>query len=252
VGNPWAAFVGAAIATYADYHVVVFLTTGQSSYITLQFLPLYLFFLFRALHGKPIWNYELRITNYELGRWTLYVGLCIVTLLLITLTDWQYTMFAVFTTLLYFGFLLLTRRSWREKAHIFGRLALIGGVYAAIVTPPLLLPMIKEAAESPWLNVSYQASKHSVDVGWLADPGIGIGGLAILGLAITGLWAMLRQLSRREIGVFWLLAIAIFYLISLGPVLILNGQETGIPLFYAALQDLPSSAQAATPPASPS
>ena len=242
VGNPWAAFVGAGIAAYADYHVVVFLTTGQSSYITLQFLPLYFFFLFRALHGIPTWsrdNYELRITNYELGRWPLYVALCIATLLLISLTDWQYLMFAVFTTLLYFAFLLFTRRTWREKARIFGKLALIGGIYALIAAPPLLLPMIGEAAESPWLNVSYQASKHSVDVGWLVNPGIGLGGLIVLGLAVMGLWSVLRGRAGLAMGLFWLLAIVVFYAISLGPVLIVNGVESETRLLYSLLQDLP-------------
>jgi hypothetical protein len=240
VGNPWAAFAGAVVATYTDYHITVFLAVGQSNMITLQWMPLYLFFLFRALHGRPTWGPDDNLVGRDTRRWPVYMVLAILMLLFTTLTDWQYLMFIVFVTMLYGAFVLFTRRPRREKAHIFARLAGIGGIYAAIVTPPLLLPMIREAAESPWLDVSYQSVQHSVDIGWLANPGMGLHGLLILGLAVVGIWTAFRQGGRtRETGIFWLLVVAFFYVMSLGPVVLLNGVETGIPGLYALMQNLP-------------
>jgi hypothetical protein len=239
VGDGPAAFVGAAVATYSDYHIAVFLAEGQSSYITLQFIPLYLFFLFRALHGRPDWRQGV-LVGQDNRRGALYLALSVVTLVCITLTDWQYLMFVFFATLLYSLFLIFVRRPAVEKAHTFGKLAVIGGAYALIVTPVLLLPMIAEALASPWLNVSHQADLHSVDLGWLLNPGIGVHGLVILAVALIGLWSAVRAgRGSREIAMFWLLAITFFYLMSLGPSLLMNGKQTGLPLPYGALQSLP-------------
>src|SRR3954452_5716646 len=100
-GNLWAAFAGAVIATYADYHVGVFLSTGQSSYITLWWIPLYLFLLFRCLYGVPIWSMTGELLRRETRHWPLYGALAILVLLCATLSDWQYLMLVVFATLLY-------------------------------------------------------------------------------------------------------------------------------------------------------
>jgi hypothetical protein len=240
VGNPWAAFAGAVIAAYGDYHVAVFLSAGQSSYITLQWIPLYFFFLYRAMRGRPLWSTTNELSGFDTRRWLLYTALSILTLLLITLTDWQFLMLVVFATLLYGLFVLFTSRTWREKGIVLARLAAIGGIYAAIVAFPLLLPMIKEAADNPWLDVSYQSSFHSVDILWLVTPGIGLHGIVVLMLALLGLWALLKGGTiARQAAFFWLLVVAFFYLMSLGPVLVVNGQFTDIPLLYSLLQKLP-------------
>ena len=74
VRNPWAAFAGAVIAAYGDYHVAVFLTAGQSSYITLQWIPLYFFFLFRAVRGTPLWNATDEPHGFDTRRWPALLG----------------------------------------------------------------------------------------------------------------------------------------------------------------------------------
>ncbi len=239
-GKPWAALAGAVVSTYGDYHVPVFLTEGQSSYITLQWIPLYFFFLFRAVRGRPIWGENDELVGYDTRRWRAYSVLSIVTLLLITLTDWQFLMLVVFATLLYGAFVLFTRRTWREKGIILGRLAVIGGIYGVIVFFPLLLPMIREAAVSPWLDVSYQSVFHSVDLGWLLSPGIGLHGIILLVLAVVGIWAALRHRVGPGLQAgYWLIVVVFFYLMSLGPQLVANGQQTGIPLLYSFMQNLP-------------
>jgi hypothetical protein len=240
VGNPWATFAGAVIAAYGDYHIAVFLSAGQSSYITLQWIPLYFFFLFRAVRGAPLWTATNEPSGFDTRKWLLYTALSILTLLLITLTDWQFLMLVVFATLLYGAFILFTSRPWRDKAVVLARLAAIGGIYAAIVAFPLLLPMIKEAADNPWLDVSYQSPFHSVDILWLVTPGIGLHGLVVLTLTFVGLWKLLKGGTiARQAALFWLLVVAFFYLMSLGAVLVVNGKFTDIPLLYSLLQKLP-------------
>ncbi len=237
--NPWAAFAGAVVATYTDYHIPVFLTVGQSSYITLQWVPLYFFFLFRAIRGKPIWSQDGRLLDRDTRPWPVYVGLSILALVLTTLTDWQYLMFIVFATLVYGAVVLFTRQTVREKATIFGKLAAIGGIYTAIVAIPLVLPMIKEAQENPWLDVSYQSALHSIDVSWLLSPGIGLHGAIILLVALLGLWTVLRLKQSREAGIYWLVTVVFFYFMALGPELRVNGTSTGVPLLYTLMEKVP-------------
>jgi hypothetical protein len=240
IGSPWAAFAGAVVATYVDYHVSVFLVEGQSSYITLQWIPLYFFFVFRAARGRPLWGANNELLGYDARRWPLYAALSVLTLLLLTLTDWQFLMLVVFATLLYGAYVLFTHNTWREKGIKFARLAVVGGVYAAIVAFPLLIPMIQESAGNPWLDVSYQSVLHSVDLGWLLNPGIGLHGIVVFALAAIGVWITLRPgRNPRGEAAYWLLVIAFFYLMSFGPELIVNGHATGIPSLYTLMQNLP-------------
>ncbi len=267
VGNPWAAFAGAALFTYANHNVVNFFIAGQTNMISAQWLPLYFFFLFRALHGPSLRgittslrsNYELRITNYELERMKsirnssfvirnsrmgrsslLYIALSIITLIIMSLTDWQFVMLAVFTSLLYFGFILLTRRTPQQKAILFGKLTAIGGGYAAIVALPLLLPMIKEGLESSWLSVGYQSGKHSIDLFDLLGPGLGNPGYLALGAALLGFYLTRKHAGMaRETAFFWGITTLLFYLMALGPLLIVGGTTTEIQMPYSLLQNLP-------------
>ncbi len=238
VGNPWAAFAGAALFTFANGNMVSFFALGQAEKLSMEWLPLYLFFLFRAVHGRPVWEPGATAPARIDTRPWLYAGLAVLTLVIMSLTDWQYVMFAVFTTLLYFAFLLCTRRSWADKRRVFLRLAAIGGIYAVLVTPPLLLPMIREALDSPWLSVGYQATARAVDLAELLGPTLANPGYLALALAGLGLWAAWRA-GQRALAGFWALAVVLFYLMALGPVLTIGGTRTGIPLPYALMQALP-------------
>lgn len=60
-------------------------------------------------------------------------------------------------------------------------------------------------------------------------------GLALLGLLLVSLWTGYRRAELR----FWLLAALAFALLSLGPVITINGQATGIPGPFELFQQLP-------------
>jgi hypothetical protein len=212
-----AAFSGAAIFTFANGQVIGFFSAGQTEKLSAQWLPLYLFFLFRAINRS---------------QWLWYAALSIFTLLLLALTDWQYTIYAVLATLLYFGFLLFTRRSWQAKAFIFGKLALIGGAFGAIILFPLVLPMLNEANNSPWLAVSEQARFNSKDPLDFISPTLANPGYLVLALVIVVGW-------KTSAVRFWLVCGFAALVLSLGPKLFFAGQETEIPLPYALLYKLP-------------
>lgn len=240
VGNSWAAFAGAALYTYANEHVVAFFSQGQSEKLSMEWLPLYLFFAFRAIHGRPIWSDGV-LVRHDQAQWLVYLFLSVATMVIMSLVDWQYVMFAAFITGLYLLFILFTVRTIQQKVIIAGRLGAIAAMYAVIAVPTLLLPMIREAEASPWLNVSGQAIWHSIDLARLLGPG-GLGNPGYLAAIVAGvgLWATFRRGGfERETALFWGLAVIVFYVLSLGPTLQFGGQDTGIPLPMSALQDLP-------------
>jgi len=232
VGDPWAAFAGAALFTYGSRNVLVFYTLGQAEKLSAEWLPLYLFLLFRAL-PRPM---DQSAPQPGPDRWRRYAGGAVGTLLLLSLTDWQYLMLAVFTTLLYCGYILLTPRPRAAKVAIFGRLALIGGSYTAVAGPILVWPMVQEALANPWLIVTGQSAAHALD---LADL-LGLGNPGYLALALAGLGAVRAWRWPAPAPIlFWALAAGIFYLLALGPTLTVGGTATGLPLPYALLQRLP-------------
>jgi hypothetical protein len=239
-GNPYAAFAGAALFTYANRNTVFFFVNGQTNLISLYWLPLYLFFTLRALHGRPLWTAGFGRAAAGSSRWTAYAAGTVIALVAMSLTDWQYVMFAVFVTLLYFTFLLVTRLPAGEKTAAFLKLVAIGGAYTAIVTLPLLLPMLNEMGANPWLIVSGQSAWHSLDLADLTLPGLGNPGYLAAAAAVLGLAAAWKMggMARRS-ALFWTLIALIFYVMALGPVLILGGTETGVPLPYRILQSLP-------------
>jgi len=236
VGDPGAAFVGAALFTYGSRNVLAFYTLGQAEKLSVEWLPLYLFLLLRALADVVPAPDPLTVPPRR-ARWPWYAAGSVGTLLVMSLTDWQYVIYAVFTTLLLFAYLALTRRNGATRRRIFGRLATIGGAYALLVGPPLLLPMLAEAAASPWLAVGYQSSARALDLGDLLGPGLGNPGYLALALALVGLFSV-RGAWRSRAG-FWALAVGLFYLLALGPTLTFAGHPTGLPLPYALLQNLP-------------
>lgn len=191
-------------------------------------LPLFLFFLFRAL-ARP--------------RWWGYAAAATVTLLALCLTNWQYTMFAVLITALYVLVMLCTRQSWRAKALIAGKASLIGGIWAAVVFLPLVLPMIRESRASPWLNVSGEATVLSRSLVQSFQIGLGNPGYLVLLLTIGGLPLLWRRAVARPdrlTVVFWAIIALFASLLALGPRLKLTaGHVINLPLPYGPLTRLP-------------
>ena len=228
-GSPLAAFAGAALYTYANDQTVSYFSTGAENYLMgTALLPLFLFFLFRALARPRWWGYAAAATG---------------TLLALCLTDWQYTMFAVLVTVAFVLFTLCTRQSWRAKAIIAGKAALIGGVWAAIVFLPLVLPMIRESRASPWLNVSGEATALSRSLVQSFQIGIGNPGYLALLLTIGGLALLWRRAAARPdraTVLFWALVAVFASILALGPRLKLtDGHIIDLPLPYDPLTRLP-------------
>lgn len=238
VGNPWAAFAGAALFTYGHRLVVEYYLAGQTERLSVEWFPLYLFCLFRALFGVPSGapGDAARIPEGR-RRWLRWAVPAALTLVAMSLADWQYVMITVFTTLLLFAFLMLTRRSWLAKRLIFGKLALIGGLYTVLILPLLWLT-VQNALANPWLSVGYQSELHATDLLDLLGPGPANPGYLALAAAGWGLWTA-RRGPERTVVVFWALATLAFYLMAFGPQLTVGGQKTGLPLPYAVLQNLP-------------
>jgi len=229
-GSPLAAFAGAAVYGYANDQTVSYFSTGAENYLMgTALLPLFLFFLFRAL-ARP--------------RWWPYAAAAVSTLLALCLTDWQYTMFAVLVTVAYVGFALCTRRTGGEKGAIVGKAAIIGGVWAALVFLPLVLPMIQESRASPWLNVSGEAIILSRSVSQSFTVRLGSPGYLALVLTLVGLtlfWRRHAPDEERAMVRFWALVAALGSVLALGPRLKLSQgpTATAIPLPYGVLTQLP-------------
>ncbi len=204
-------------------------TTAEENYLMgAALLPLYIFFLFRAAERSHWWR-------NGASACLLLFALC--------LTDWQYTMFAVLFTLLYFLFLVGARRSLRAARELLLRFAVIGGVWVAIIFVPLLLPMIREAQSSPWLSVGDEATAYSRSITQFFSLGYNNPGYLVLAVTLIGLFLMLRRsvASRdRQTVLFWL-GIAIFGTVtSLGPRLEIKPfTPTRIPLPYTLLTRVP-------------
>jgi hypothetical protein len=227
--NSLAAFAGAAVFTFANDLLIGNFIYGQAEKLSAWWFPLYLFFLFRAVNRT-------RWVRYGLGA-----GLC---LLAMCLTDWQFVLYAVLMTLAYFIFILATRRSWKEKGIIFLKLGAIGGGWAALVIFPFVLPMIKEAADNPWLSVSEQAVSRSRALTQFFEIGNGNPGYLALVVGLVGLylwWRKKPDRGEREIIVFWGLAALGASLLTFGPHLIIkpDTEPTTLPMPYALLYKLP-------------
>ncbi len=228
--SPLAAFSGAVVYTYANALMVQYYTTAEENYLMgAALLPLYIFFLLRAADRPRWWRDGVAAT-------LMLLALC--------LTDWQYTMFAVLFTLLFFLYTVGVGRSMQVARRLLFRLALIGGVWAAVIFLPLLLPMIREAQSSPWLSVGDEATLYARSVRqFFAFGSIDNPGYLVLIVTLIGLFLTLRRPSgtqERHTALFWL-CIALFALVmSLGPRLeIERFVPTRVPLPYALFTKLP-------------
>lgn len=233
-GSPLAAFAGAAVSAYANDQTLAYFSSGAENYLMgSALLPLYLWLLFRTLARARWWPTALGATA---------------ALLALALTDWQFTLFAVLITLAYAGSVICTRQAWRgcrvrPVAAVVGRCALIGGVWAAVVFVPLVLPMIREARDAPWLNVSGQATALSRSLVQSFAIGLGNPGYLVLVPVVSGLILLWRRdgaRADRRAVFFWLLVAAGGSLLALGPQLKVTPERiVDLPLPYDPLTQLP-------------
>jgi hypothetical protein len=239
------AFVAGFILTFSPFHFA-HLWGGQMQLISLQWLPLFLFFSLRTLrHG--------RLRDMLIAAFLLCW---------IALTDWYYLLFAVIAA----GLLL--------AAHLFQRsdqsarrkwiLALASMCIAVALLMPLLVLMLREAASKGYMYPpASEVVKFSADVTAFFSPSalhplIGrlfsrltkgySGGLAessvYLGLVPLALM-LLGTVRRRLISFPWLLIWLVSVILALGPVLHFFGRvefgpnHLSIPAPYSLVAGLP-------------
>ncbi len=217
------AFVSGMIFTFCTFHL--WHATGRLNWVALQWLPLYILFLLKAVWEKRDRN---------------AVGAGLV-LLVASLTDWSYTLY-----LLLFTVIVLAYEIWKERSlqKVWGLLRpmVITGLFL-ILALPVLVPMVKElsretyAVPLPWetlyntpdlLSFFVPSKDHFLWGEYAArlrsDFPLGRGknfmGYSVLALACLSLVdASLRRKAR-----FWLVAALFFFVLALGPILKINGQ----------------------------
>jgi hypothetical protein len=103
-GNRWAALVGSVVFTYSAYHIATM--RGILQLTALEWVPFFVLFLLRAVYAPP-WR-----SRSDVVLWGLKRALpAAVSLFLVSLVDWYYTMYAVMLAAL-LGIYLLCRFTW--------------------------------------------------------------------------------------------------------------------------------------------
>lgn len=152
-GHRLGAWVGAIIFIWCNSWQWDFFTSGQVNLLSVQWLPLYtlcLLHAFDATIGRQQWV------------WTLLTTLCLVAA---ALTDWYYVLHLIILTVLTTLFYLVARTTtWQERGLVFGKAALIGGGWLALISP-LLLNMLAQSKDRLWYVPSQsQSVLRSVDL----------------------------------------------------------------------------------------
>lgn len=232
-----------AFCPYTAFHLRV----GQSNLLSVQWMPFYLWALIKGVRDR--W------------RWLLLAS---VFLLLNALVDWHHAVFSIVNTAVFGIVEALRLRRVRPVAILAGKLALVGGVFALLVSP-LLVPMLREAQADPYAaRPLWHSTLHSTDLlafwlpnplhplwgGWsgsiftkrLIQPNI-VGGIASIGIVATllGVYGVARDWRRSA---FWLLLLLVGAILALGPYLQVGGVNSGlgdrpIPLPYLLFYQLP-------------
>lgn len=238
-GSRRAGFVGGVIYAFGSYHLTHLL--GHANLIASEWLPAYILALIATTEA----HHKARLLPL-LGA--------LAALLLLTLCDWQYVLFAGLFTALYVPYRVLVQRSLAPLVSA----AAIGGGWLLLVAP-LLLPTARElrdtAATRPTVLGADQFSADLLSLvapsplhPWWGAASERLGSLAVaptveravflgflpLLLAGCGFW-LVRERAR-----FWAGAALLFAILALGPILQIGGHAyPALPLPYRLLQQLP-------------
>lgn len=238
VENKLAAFVAGMIFTFSPFHL--WHANGRMQLVALQWLPLYILFLLRALERRDI-------------RSALLASL---SLLLTSLTDWYYLLYLLLFTALAVAYHLWKEDNGQAIKEKLMLTALITALFL-LLDSPILIPMVREARGQHYMllpfshTVFYSADLLSFFIpssshflwgekaeSWRAAfPGgwnENFIGYTVLFLAALSLIALPRKRSG-----LWLISTLSFFILALGPLLHLNGQKvSAILLPYALLYRL--------------
>jgi hypothetical protein len=178
------------------------------------------------------------------------------------LIDWYYPLYMALLAAFFLAWglveVLRRRRMWAEWSRAVLAVA-ASFLFAGILLAPLLIPMLREAGRSPYLEEAPSFSRTmGADVAAFVLPGplhplwgryfsrwtdrfasgntaegiVYLGVVALL-LAAIGLWRYWLQ------GKMWVALAAVFAILAMGPYLKVLNYDTGFPLPYLLLHYLP-------------
>jgi len=216
---------------------------GQWNIASSQWIPFYILCLLKMGDHPRRWRYPL---------------LAAVFMLLQAYAELTYASFLVLFTALWAIWQLVTRRRSGEMWRLAGNLVLVGCILVVGLLPVLAMMIPDLMAEGDiFVEKGGFADSFSADiVGFLVptmyhplfgsmverfDFDYSVGqhlylGASVMALAVVGAaWAWRRSPAVR----FWALSAAAFWLLTLGPSLRINGQDTRIPFPFALVAELP-------------
>jgi len=239
-----AAFAAGALYAYASSKMS-YAALGQWNIASSQWIPFYVLYLFKMGRSPRRWRYPLMAALFLVFQ--AYAELTFATFLVLFTGLW-----AVWQVV----------ASWRasdigQVGRLSAGLALLGLIFVLGLFPMLAMMVPDMLVEGDILvEGGGFAAIFSADLagflvptrlhplfGSLADSfsfhhGVGqhiYVGYAALVLAVVGGIAWWRRIEVR----FWVLSILVFWLLTMGPSLQINGQDTGLPLPFALVAQLP-------------
>jgi hypothetical protein len=250
IGRPAVALAVGAIVAFSPFHLAK-LYDGHLSWVTMQWIPLAVLCLLRAL-DRGGW------------RWRFAAGLV---LAVATLTSWYYAVFSeIFVALLAAVRAPQSWRAggWRREAATLLAVALVAGLLLSPVLVPALVEYRSGQLAPPryppqegygpvWdgetsiysadlLDMFFPSFLHPLWGQWSAQlhqamrPGWFwqiAPGYALLALALAGAWFHWREARR------WVVLAGALWLLTLGPRLRVLGHNTGVVLPFDWLQIVP-------------
>ncbi|MDX1521305.1 MAG: hypothetical protein R3264_06735, partial [Anaerolineae bacterium] len=244
-----AAFLAGTVFAFSASRMM-YIALGHYNFVTIQWFPFYTLFLLKVLHkGTP--------KSILLAG--LFAALCLY-------AELTYSVFLLFLTLI----IVIGERVWRhDPLRQMVRLAAVGGLtllfsgpFILAVVPDFIDPAFAEPGWGeglklsadlvglvtitplhPWYDVEWVTELRNVIEGTsrFSDANTLFLGYGILALALIGF------LRFRRAGRVWLWSVMVFTILSLGPLLTINGQnrfdldgiEATFPLPFALLHYIP-------------
>jgi hypothetical protein len=257
----WQDWRGAVLAglafAFCTYHFDHLL--GHLNLISSEFIPFYILYFLKTLHEKEKWRKNLALT--------------VMFLIFNMLLELQYVVFLIIFTALYLIYIsvakLIERKSQAEVSlrQKWGRTVLIGVIFGLISLPfsigvileyltnPNTVPLRQEKIysadllayfyPSPFHPLWGEAMEKAVKpftaslIEKIVFPTFTVYLLIILGLLVSLIGRKRESPKVPYSAGVWLYSGLSFVILSFGPVLHLNGKETGIPLPGAIIYELP-------------
>jgi len=238
------AFIGGLLYAFASSKMA-YAALGQSNIASSQWIPFYVLYLFKTGEQPRRWRYPLLAGLFLLFQ--AYAELTYASFLVLFTALW-----AVWQL---WGFVRTQRRA--DLGPLLVRLMLIGAILAVGLLPVLTMMLPDMLVEGDIFGKGggfadvFSADLLGFFIPTMYHPLLGslveqfdfdhtVGqhlflGYSVLALALVGVVAC----WRRSVVKFWALSAIVFWLLTLGPTLRINGHDTGLPLPFALVAQLP-------------